>query len=109
MQFPFVLPRAARKVRDLVRLCLDEAGQDLIECAMLMSLVALGSTAGIRNIATGIGSAYGNIDTKMHGYISGTPSAPGQNGDSPGQSGNTPGQNGSPPPGQSGNNPGHGH
>jgi hypothetical protein len=75
---------------------------------MVISLVALGSTAGMRTIATGIVTAYGNIEDKIHSYTSGTPSAPGQNGNTPGQSGNTPGQNGSPPPGQSGNNPGHG-
>jgi hypothetical protein len=83
---------------------------------MVLSLVTLGSTAGMSNVATGIDTAYGKISTILAAYVAGNAaspgqsgSAPGQSGNTPGQSGNTPGQNGSAPPGQSGNNPGHGH
>jgi Flp pilus assembly pilin Flp len=44
MRFRLLLSRTTRNLRDVAKLCLDEAGQDFIEYAMLMSLVALAST-----------------------------------------------------------------
>jgi len=40
-------------------------GQDLIEYALLAALVALGATAGMQLLATGINTEFGNISTSL--------------------------------------------
>jgi Flp pilus assembly pilin Flp len=107
----------ARRRGALMRALLDQCGQDLIEYALLVSLVGLAAITGMRSVASSVSAAYSNIGTAFVAYINGansaspgqSGSAPGQSGNTPGQSGNTPGQSGSAPPGQSGGNPGHGH
>ena len=94
----------------------DESGQDLVEYALVLCLVALGGTAGMRTVANGINTASANVSTRLLAAINngstGSPgqsgSAPGQTGNTPGQSGNTPGQGGTTPPGQGGTTPGQG-
>jgi Flp pilus assembly pilin Flp len=106
----------SRRLGSLKRVFLDQSGQDLVEYTMIVALVSLGSTAGIRTFASGISSAYANVGTRLDAYVTGgaasapgqSGSPPGQTGNTPGQSGNTPGQSGSAPPGQSGGAPGRG-
>ena len=46
----------------------DERGQDLIEYALLVALVAFAATAGMHTLATDINTAFGNIGTKLTTY-----------------------------------------
>ena len=47
-----------------------EDGQDLVEYAMLVSLVAFGGTAGMRALATGLNSSFKGISSTLGSYIS---------------------------------------
>ena len=48
----------------------DEEGQDLIEYALIVALIAFAATAGMSSLATNINTAFGNIGTKLTGYTS---------------------------------------
>jgi pilus assembly protein Flp/PilA len=56
-----------RNLRDLVR---ETAGQDLIEYALVVALIALAATAGMSAVATKINAAFTNIGTKLTTYTS---------------------------------------
>jgi len=45
-----------------------EEGQDLIEYALVVALIALAATAGMSSLATSINTAFTNIGTKLTGY-----------------------------------------
>ncbi len=51
---------------------MDEAGQDLIEYALVVALIALGATVGMSKLATGINAAFGTITNTLAGYTGGT-------------------------------------
>ncbi|MBS1798693.1 MAG: Flp family type IVb pilin [Acidobacteria bacterium] len=53
------------KVQDVLK---NEEGQDLIEYALVVALVALAATAGMNTLATGINTAFTNIATKLGQY-----------------------------------------
>ena len=42
-----------------------EEGQDLVEYALVVALVAFGATAGMGALADGINTAFNNISTKL--------------------------------------------
>jgi pilus assembly protein Flp/PilA len=46
-----------------------EEGQDLVEYALVVALVAFGATAGMGALAGGINTAFNNISTKLAGDI----------------------------------------
>jgi pilus assembly protein Flp/PilA len=46
----------------------DEQGQDLIEYALVVALIALAATAGMNTVATDINLAFSNIGTKLTTY-----------------------------------------
>ena len=46
----------------------DEAGQDLIEYAIVVALISLAATVGMQGIATAIASAFANIASKFATY-----------------------------------------
>ena len=46
----------------------DERGQDLIEYALVVSLIAFAAVAGMQTVATDINSAFTNIGTKLTSY-----------------------------------------
>jgi pilus assembly protein Flp/PilA len=48
----------------------DESGQDLIEYALVVSLIALAATAGMGTVATKIGTAFTSVGTKLGTYTS---------------------------------------
>jgi pilus assembly protein Flp/PilA len=48
----------------------DESGQDLIEYALVVALIALAATAGMSGVATKIGTAFTSIGTKLTTYTS---------------------------------------
>jgi pilus assembly protein Flp/PilA len=43
----------------------DESGQDLVEYALVAALVGLSATAGLRILATTIGSAFTSIGSRL--------------------------------------------
>ena len=48
----------------------DEQGQDLIEYALVVALIALAATAGMNTVAKDINIAFSNIGTKLTTYTS---------------------------------------
>lgn len=49
----------------LKRLCVEENGQDLIEYALLVALVALAATVGMNSLATAINTEFTNLGTSL--------------------------------------------
>jgi pilus assembly protein Flp/PilA len=48
----------------------DTGGQDLIEYALVVALIALAATAGMGTVATKINAAFTSIGTKLTTYTS---------------------------------------
>lgn len=48
----------------------DESGQDLIEYALVVALIAFAATAGMNTVANKINVAFTNIGTKLSTYTS---------------------------------------
>lgn len=46
-----------------------EEGQDLVEYALVVALIAFGATAGMGALATGINTAFGHISTSLGSAI----------------------------------------
>jgi pilus assembly protein Flp/PilA len=46
----------------------SEEGQDLIEYALVVALIAFAATAGMSTVATNINTAFGNIGSKLTTY-----------------------------------------
>jgi pilus assembly protein Flp/PilA len=47
-----------------------EEGQDLVEYALVVALIAFGATAGMKNLATGLNAAFKGISSTLGSYIS---------------------------------------
>ncbi len=47
----------------------DEQGQDLIEYALLVALVAFGATAGMSTLAKAINGAFTSVGTVLNAYV----------------------------------------
>ena len=56
--------------RALTNLHKEESGQDLIEYALVVALIALAATAGMGVLASGINSAFTKIGSILGQYIS---------------------------------------
>jgi pilus assembly protein Flp/PilA len=52
----------AQIMRDSLK---DESGQDLIEYALVVSLIAFAAIGGMNVLATGINNAFGNIANRL--------------------------------------------
>ena len=48
----------------------DEQGQDLIEYALVVALIALAATAGMNSLATSINNAFTKVGAKLTSYVS---------------------------------------
>jgi pilus assembly protein Flp/PilA len=48
----------------------SEEGQDLVEYALVVALVAFGATAGMGKLAGGINTAFSTVSTKLATYLS---------------------------------------
>jgi pilus assembly protein Flp/PilA len=48
----------------------DESGQDLVEYALVLALIALAATVSMKTLATTIGTAFTNVGTKLTTYTS---------------------------------------
>jgi pilus assembly protein Flp/PilA len=57
-------------VIQLQNLISDEQGQDLIEYALVVALIALAATAGMNTVATDINKAFTSIGSKLTTYTS---------------------------------------
>ncbi|MGA1983673.1 MAG: Flp family type IVb pilin [Acidobacteriaceae bacterium] len=55
------------RMRDLMS---GEDGQDLIEYALVVALIALGATAGMQTVAADINNAFGTIGNTLTSAIS---------------------------------------
>ena len=47
----------------------EEAGQDLIEYALVVALIAFAATAGMGTVATGINTSFSKISSKLASAI----------------------------------------
>jgi pilus assembly protein Flp/PilA len=47
-----------------------DEGQDLVEYALVVALIAFAATAGMKNLATGLNLAFSNISSKLGTYTS---------------------------------------
>ena len=52
-----------------MRVLLDEEGQDLIEYALVVALIAFAATAGMSTLATAINTAFSQVGTTLTSYI----------------------------------------
>jgi pilus assembly protein Flp/PilA len=48
----------------------DESGQDMVEYAIVMGLIAMGATVAMKTLATTIGTGFTSIGTKVTNYTS---------------------------------------
>jgi pilus assembly protein Flp/PilA len=48
----------------------DESGQDLVEYALVVALIALAATVSMKALATEIGTAFTSVGTKLTTYTS---------------------------------------
>jgi Flp pilus assembly pilin Flp len=48
----------------------DERGQDLVEYALVVSLIALGATASMKSLATSFSTAFSKMGSKLATYTS---------------------------------------
>ncbi len=55
------------KLQDLKN---GEEGQDLVEYALVVALIAFGATAGMTSLASGINTAFSNVSTTLGSDIS---------------------------------------
>jgi pilus assembly protein Flp/PilA len=53
------------KAQMLTNVLKNEEGQDLIEYALVVSLIAFAAIAGMNTLAGGINTAFGNIASKL--------------------------------------------
>ena len=58
------------KLSVMLQILKDENGQDLIEYALVVALIAFAATAGMSAVATNINTAFSNIGTKLNSYTS---------------------------------------
>jgi pilus assembly protein Flp/PilA len=47
-----------------------EEGQDLVEYALVVALIAFGATAGMNSLAAGLNTAFSGISTTLGSYVS---------------------------------------
>jgi pilus assembly protein Flp/PilA len=52
-------------VSNLKRLFSHDHGQDMVEYALVVALLAFGATAGMKNLAGGLGKAFNTISTTL--------------------------------------------
>jgi pilus assembly protein Flp/PilA len=57
-----------RKLKDAI--IRDESGQDLVEYALVLALIALAATVSMKTLATTIGTAFTSVGTKLTTYTS---------------------------------------
>lgn len=56
-------------IQALQRFFIDESGQDLVEYALVATLISLGATASMSSVATALSTAFTNLGTKLGTYF----------------------------------------
>jgi pilus assembly protein Flp/PilA len=56
------------KMQALRQALKDEAGQDLVEYALIVALIALAAVLGMNVLATAINQAFSTVGSKLSGY-----------------------------------------
>lgn len=54
------------RAKTIIESLKDESGQDLIEYALVVALIALGATVGMSSVATGINTAFNTLATRLN-------------------------------------------
>ena len=57
------------KLSAMLQILKDESGQDLIEYALVVALIAFAATAGMSSVATAINTAFNHLGTTMTSYV----------------------------------------
>lgn len=58
------------RAKTIIESLKDESGQDLIEYALVVALIALAATVGMKTIANDINNAFTDLGTKLTSYTS---------------------------------------
>jgi pilus assembly protein Flp/PilA len=53
------------KLRAAIKGLMKEQGQDLVEYALVVALIAFGATVAMKSLATGISTAFTNITSQL--------------------------------------------
>jgi pilus assembly protein Flp/PilA len=48
----------------------SQEGQDMVEYALVVALVAFAATAGMKSLATGLANAFKGVSTTLGSYVS---------------------------------------
>lgn len=56
------------KLQTRIQILLNDSGQDLIEYALVVALIAFAATVGMSTVAADINQAFSNIGTKLTAY-----------------------------------------
>ena len=57
------------KLSVMLQILKDESGQDLIEYALVVALIAFAATAGMGSLAASLNQAFTNMGTKVTTYV----------------------------------------
>ena len=57
------------KLSGMLQILKDEKGQDLIEYALVVALIAFAATAGMTTLANAINTAFTNVGSTLSSYI----------------------------------------
>jgi pilus assembly protein Flp/PilA len=60
-----------RLINGLVTLLNQDHGQDLVEYALVIALIAFGATAGMKTLATGINTSFNTISSTLATDVNG--------------------------------------
>jgi pilus assembly protein Flp/PilA len=63
----FTLFKLQMRLQSLIT---SEEGQDLVEYALVVALIAFAATAGMKGLATGLNTAFSNVSGKLGSYVS---------------------------------------
>ncbi len=58
----YLFPRICAIIKRLVS---QQGGQDLVEYALVVAMIAFAATAGMKKVANGINTAYSNISSQL--------------------------------------------
>jgi pilus assembly protein Flp/PilA len=58
------------RLQTKIQILLNDNGQDLIEYALVVALIAFAATVGMNTVATDINQAFSNIGAKLTKYTS---------------------------------------
>ena len=57
------------KLQTRIQILLEDSGQDLIEYALVVALIAFAATVGMGNVANGINNSFSKIASKLASAI----------------------------------------